>query len=155
MPVCNSLIILVSILFFAMLVAHDLTAASEESGQSAACHCLVTVPVPLSIADFAIILSALAVHAWPKWVSVFSAESIHVTRCNDDWLWIFVVNFSLVRLTWSVYVLDDWLIFRNIIFVISVSLSCLIKDALVCRIGVLRDIIECGHTKVNKFYRIF
>ena len=46
-PISESLVVLVAILFLAVFVAHPLTAAPEEGDHATTSHCLVAVPVTL------------------------------------------------------------------------------------------------------------
>ena len=50
MPVCHVLIILVSILFLAVIVAHYFATSSEKCVHAAAGHGLVAVPIALGVA---------------------------------------------------------------------------------------------------------
>ena len=107
------LVVLVSVLFGAVLVAHYFAATSVESGQSTASHCLVAVPVPLSVARRSVFQSYLAVHSRTKRISIFSSKTVHVSGSDDDWLRILMVHF-LASLVWlvcgiaSVDVSHDW-----------------------------------------------
>ena len=65
MPVREPLVILIAILLVAVPIAHDLPAASEQCAYTAASHCLVAIPVALSVTDSgSVIEDHLAVHAW-------------------------------------------------------------------------------------------
>ena len=113
MPVCQSLIVLVSVLLCAMLVAHYSSASSVKSVETAASHGLVAIPVSLSITRFSIFQANLAVHSWAQRISVLSPKPVHVSRSNNDWLWVLMVNLftSLIWLACcisSVNVSDNW-----------------------------------------------
>lgn len=73
-PVCKSLIILITILLFAVLIAHSFSATFEEGDDSTASHCLVTIPVSLLLARRdSVPQFHLAVHAWSEGVSVLAS----------------------------------------------------------------------------------
>ena len=153
MPVCQSLIVLVSVLLCAMLVAHYSSASSVKSVKTAAGHCLVAIPVSLSITRFSIFQTNLAVHSWAQRISVLSSEPVHVSRSNNDWLWVLMVNLftSLVWLACciaSVYMSDNWGGLWNLL-VITGSHSRRVQNASIGRVSILRDTIECRHYQID------
>ena len=101
MPVSKSHVLLSTVLFVAMFVAHSLPASFEKSVDSATCHRLVTMPVSrLNAWSHPVCHIHLAVQSFSQRESVFFTRPRKIPRVHYYWTCFFLLVYAARSKKW-------------------------------------------------------